>query len=124
MAPETQPVPIYCSVEEDLPQHWLQKRGPILSHHICENDIRIDLDADKHLVYYLALITATEKETCKAGHGCVTLQPQNQDLLVNDNGRDLRETTESGGLRKAAGCYLTEPCGAERSLRAQTEARP
>lgn len=117
MAPETQHVPIYCSIEGDLPQHWLQKRGPISGLHICENGIRIDPEAkDKHLVYYLALITATEKETCKADHGCVTLQPQNQDLLANDNGRDLRETTESGGLRKAASCYLTEPCGATRSL--------
>lgn len=79
MAPETQHVSIYCSIEGDLPQYSLQKQGPISGLHMCENDIRIDCEAKgKHLVYYLALITATEKEPCKADHGCVTHQPQNQ----------------------------------------------
>lgn len=55
---------------------------------------------------------------------CDSPATESEDLLANDNGRDLRETTEPGGLRKAAGCYLTEPCGAARSLCAQTEARP
>lgn len=79
MALETQHVSIYCPIEGDLPQRSLQKRGPISGLHMCENDIRIDREVkDKHLVYYLALITATEKEPCKADHGCVTLQPQKQ----------------------------------------------